>query len=116
MTLQQTVTIPADRRVYFDLPETARIGPATLIIEFPTVPQSDAQTPALPPKPKDAPPGCNFWQDRVRPGEDPFAWHNHIGAFTGPSVEEFLADRRAETEREEAKFDAMFGRKQEQPE
>jgi hypothetical protein len=39
MTLQQTVDIPADRRVHFDwtLPETASVGPATVILEFPAV-------------------------------------------------------------------------------
>jgi hypothetical protein len=42
MTIQQTVTIPADRRVYFDLPETARIGTATVILEFPTTPAASA--------------------------------------------------------------------------
>jgi hypothetical protein len=36
MTLQQTIDIPADRRVHFDwtLPETASVGPATVILEF----------------------------------------------------------------------------------
>jgi hypothetical protein len=45
MTLQQTVTIPADRRLHldFDLPETASIGTATVILDFPTVPQSGPQ-------------------------------------------------------------------------
>jgi hypothetical protein len=37
MTLQQTVTIPADRRLYLDwtLPEAARIGAAIVILKFP---------------------------------------------------------------------------------
>jgi hypothetical protein len=41
MTLQQTVTIPADRRLYVDwtLPETASVGPATAILDFPAVPE-----------------------------------------------------------------------------
>jgi hypothetical protein len=39
MTIQQTIEIPADRRVHFDLtlPETASVGPATVILEFPVV-------------------------------------------------------------------------------
>jgi hypothetical protein len=49
----------------------------------------------------------------VRSGDDPFAWHKYIGAFTGPSVDEFLAERHTENEQEEAKFDAMFHRKRE---
>jgi hypothetical protein len=32
MTLQQTVTIPADRRLYLDLPETAPTGHAEVLI------------------------------------------------------------------------------------
>jgi hypothetical protein len=40
MTLQQTITIPADRRVHLDwtLPEVASVGTATVILDFPTVP------------------------------------------------------------------------------
>jgi hypothetical protein len=40
MTLQQTVTIPADRRLHLDwtLPEMASVGQATVILEFPTMP------------------------------------------------------------------------------
>jgi hypothetical protein len=40
MTIRQTIEIPADRRVYFDLPETARIGTATVILEFPSAPNT----------------------------------------------------------------------------
>jgi hypothetical protein len=128
MTLQQTIKIPADRRVHLDwtLPETWS-GDSVRFVIFPVEEErAEAATlalaptaptvRALPPKPKDAPEGCNFWQDRMRPGDAPFAWHKYIGAFTGPSVAEFLEDRHAENEREEAKFDAMFHRKQEQPE
>jgi hypothetical protein len=45
MTLQQTVTIPADRRLYLDwtLPETASVGPITVILEFPTVDEGQRQ-------------------------------------------------------------------------
>jgi hypothetical protein len=37
MTLQQTVTIPADRRLHLDwtLPETASVGAATVTLKFP---------------------------------------------------------------------------------
>jgi transposase len=37
--LQQTIYIPVDRRVHLDwtLPETASVGSATVILEFPTV-------------------------------------------------------------------------------
>jgi hypothetical protein len=70
----------------------------------------------LPPKPKDAPSGCNFWQDRVRPLEDPLAWLDAHGPFEGPSVDEFLAEKHAENEREEAKIAALFHRKRELPE
>jgi hypothetical protein len=37
MTLQQTITIPADRRLHLDwtLPEAASIGAATVILKFP---------------------------------------------------------------------------------
>jgi hypothetical protein len=77
---------------------------------------SPAQTARVfPPKPKHAPPGCNFWQDRVRPIADPLAWFDAHGPFKGPSVDEFLAERHAENEREEAKIDAMFNRKRDLP-
>jgi hypothetical protein len=44
MTIQQTIEIPADRRVRLDftLPEAASAGQATVILEFPTV--RDAET------------------------------------------------------------------------
>jgi hypothetical protein len=40
MTLQRTVTIPADRRIHLDftLPETVSVGPTTVILDFPSVP------------------------------------------------------------------------------
>ncbi|MDR3171965.1 MAG: hypothetical protein LBU17_10120 [Treponema sp.] len=117
-TLERTLPVPPDRRLHLDVevPETWTGGSVRLVF-FP-VQEATAQTPKLPPKPEGAPPGCNFWQDRLRPGDDPFAWHKYIGAFkdVGLSVDEFLAEKHAENEREEAKFDAMFHRKQEQPE
>jgi hypothetical protein len=98
------------------VPETWT-GSSVRFVIFPVEEEEAAPTAwVLPPKPKDAPAGCNFWQDRVRPIEDPLAWLDAHGPFTGPSVDEFLAERHAENEREEAKFDAMFHRKREQPE
>jgi hypothetical protein len=32
MTIQQTIEIPADRRVYFDLPMTVNAGPAKITL------------------------------------------------------------------------------------
>jgi hypothetical protein len=129
MMLQQTVTIPADRRLYLDwtLPRDTPTGEADvkLIITLKRVPRSagvssegvpQSATPKpFPPKPKDAPLRCNSWQDRRRPGEDPFARLDAHGPFGGPSVDEFLAERHAENEREEAKMAALFGRKYEMP-
>jgi hypothetical protein len=38
MTIEQTINIPADRRLHLDLklPETATVGPAKVILIFPT--------------------------------------------------------------------------------
>jgi hypothetical protein len=50
MTIQQTITIPADRRVYFDLPCDIPVGEAK--VEFTITPfrapRSDAAPPAEP--------------------------------------------------------------------
>jgi hypothetical protein len=103
MTIQQTIDIPADRRLHvdLDLPETWT-GDSVRFVIFPvqeeTASKETAPTAwALPPKPKGLPPDMefDFWQDRVRPGDDPFGWRKLRGAFTGPSVDEFLAEKHA---------------------
>jgi hypothetical protein len=50
MTLQQTVTIPANRRLHVDwtLPEAASTGVATLILEFPAVDEKTRKGAASP--------------------------------------------------------------------
>jgi hypothetical protein len=47
MTLQQTVTIPADRRLYLDLPETAPTGHAEIQITITLAPAQKHVEPAL---------------------------------------------------------------------
>jgi hypothetical protein len=45
MTIQQTVDIPADRRLYLDLPETAPLGHAEIMITIRYMPpQADSGT------------------------------------------------------------------------
>jgi hypothetical protein len=115
MILQQTVTIPADRRLVIDVPETWT-GNSVRFVIFPVGEEASAQesapAAALPPKPEGLPADMkfDFWQDRVRPLDDPLAWLDAHGPFDGPSVDEFLAKKHAENEREEAKMDALFHR------
>jgi hypothetical protein len=48
MTIEQTVEIPADRRLHldFDLPMTASVGTAKVILEFPTAETADVEAEA----------------------------------------------------------------------
>jgi hypothetical protein len=111
MTIQQTIKIPADRRVYVDLPETWTGDSVTVVIfsvDEVSAAVADAKVDAIetsPPKPRNEPQGCKFWQDRVHPIKDPLAWLDAHGPFNVPTVDEFLAERHAENEREEAKME-----------
>jgi hypothetical protein len=54
MTIEQTIEIPANRRLHldFDLPMTANIGPAKVILEFPATGAADTKmTENIPPAP-----------------------------------------------------------------
>jgi hypothetical protein len=101
-TLEQTLTVPPDRRLHLDIevPETWT-GDSVRLVFLP-VREVPTWMSNLSSKPEDEFIGFDFWQDRVRPGEDPFALLDAHGPFDGPSVDEFLAERHAENEREEA--------------
>jgi hypothetical protein len=50
MTLQQTVTIPADRRLYVDLPKTCKPGAARLVLTITRIEDKKPSNAALSPK------------------------------------------------------------------
>jgi hypothetical protein len=78
MTIQQTIKIPANRRVYFDVPQEIPLGVAEVAIIFSAV------------KPKAAVPGKS--------------WRSFRGMFKtdGNDVERFLEEMRADRELEDA--------------
>jgi hypothetical protein len=90
MTLQQTINIPADRRIHFDwtLPETANIGPATVILEFPTIPDEET---------------LRRQREAVKKG---LGIAKHIGF----SSDDLIANRRKDLELEEAKWQRLYGK------
>jgi len=45
MTIEQTVTIPADRRLYFDVPSEVPAGQARIIIQFPVSDEAHTAVP-----------------------------------------------------------------------
>jgi hypothetical protein len=90
MTLRQTINIAADRRVHFDfeLPKTASVGSATVILEFPTVPDEETL--------------CRQ-REAVKKG---LGIAKHIGF----SSDDLIANRCKDLELEAAKWQRLYGK------
>jgi hypothetical protein len=88
MTIQKTIEIPADRRVHFDfeLPETASVGPATVILDFPTVPDEET---------------LRRQREAIEKG-----WG--IAKHIGFSSDDLIANRRKDLELEKAKWRRLY--------
>jgi hypothetical protein len=88
MVIQQTIKIPADRRVHLDwtLPETASVGTATVILDFPTMPDEETLR-----RQREAIKKC---------------WG--IAKHIGFSSDDLIANRRKDLELEEAKRRRLY--------
>jgi hypothetical protein len=105
------IPVPADRRVLFEIPadwntRVIHIEISPITEEKPSLfPLRAAEGGAIFPQSEYAE---DRWEDRLREGDDPFAWHELIGAFPElPSVDEFLARRYEENLRDEANAAAL---------
>jgi hypothetical protein len=49
ITIQKTVDIPADRRLTVDVPKTVPTGKVSVVLSFPQVERTEAETPAREP-------------------------------------------------------------------